>query len=194
LDGPPGPFFFAKSGLKAHLKLFCDQECFLDLEKIEAVIRPLIERSGYTLYDLEFSGRTLRISIEKPGGVNVDDCVETSRLLNPVLDVEDLVPGGRYELEVSSPGLNRALRRPEHFAAVIGETIHVTTKDFLSEWNGNEPFFMNRKNVTGVLKSFDGATIRMSVDGKDVMIPLGGIQKAQLEFHLKTTPKKGKRV
>jgi ribosome maturation factor RimP len=166
----------------------------LDLEKIEAVIRPLIEHSGFTLYDLEFSGRILRISIEKPGGVALQDCVETSRLLNPVLDVEDLIPGGRYELEVSSPGLNRPLRRPEHFAAVIGETIHVTTKEPLSAWNGEEPMFSTRRNVTGVLSSFDGTTIRLSVDGRDVVIPLAGVQKAQLEFHLKTTPKKGKRV
>ena len=72
----------------------------LDIDKVESVIRPFIEKSGLSLYDIEFLGRILRVSIEKPGGVSLEDCVETSRLLNPLLDVEDLVPGGKYELEV----------------------------------------------------------------------------------------------
>src|ERR1035438_4623532 len=119
----------------------------MDLKKIEDVITPLIEKSGYTVYDIEFVGRTLRVSIEKPdGAVGINDCVETSRMLNPLLDVEDIISGGRYELEVSSPGLDRSLRRPEHFTRALGEKIHVTTREPLSQWNGSDPFFEKRKN------------------------------------------------
>jgi len=164
-------------------------------DRIEKIIRPHIEMSGLTLYDIEFQGRTLRISIEKTGGVSLEDCVETSRMLNPLLDVEDVVPGGRYELEVSSPGLNRPLRRPEHFAAALGTRIHVTTYEPLSKWNLGE-YFEKRKNVTGELKSFDGTTLKIDAEGLVVTIPLGAIAKSRVDFELKTTPKNkmGKKV
>ena len=166
----------------------------MDLQKIELVIRPLIEGSGYSLYDLEMIGRILRVSIEKDEGVNLTDCVEISRLLNPVLDVEDVVPGGHYELEVSSPGLDRKLRKPEHFVRAIGEKIHVTTADPLSAWNDGDTYFDNRRNVGGVLKEFDGQTaVLTSNEGKRVQVPLAAITKAFVDFDLVTTPKKGKK-
>jgi ribosome maturation factor RimP len=163
----------------------------LDLGKIEEVIRPLIEKSGFKLYDVEFQGRTLRISIEKPGGVSLEDCVETSRMLNPLLDVEDFVPGS-YDLEVSSPGLDRSLRKPEHFTAVLNEHIHVSTNEPMSNWN-HGGFFERRKRIKGQLVAFDGVTLKLTSEGHDVTIPLNAITKAYVDFELKTTPKKGKK-
>jgi ribosome maturation factor RimP len=181
-----GPIFFAR-------------DIILDLQKpepiIEALIRPLIEQSGYTIYDVEFVGRTLRVSIERPDGtVSIDDCVETSRMINPLLDVEDVIPGGRYELEVSSPGLDRPLRRPEHFTRTIGEKIHVTTREPMSIWNGADAFFDKRKNVRGILVEFDGSTLKLKEEGgHDVVIPLDAVTRAYVDFELKTTPPPGNR-
>ena len=170
----------------------------MDLEKVEAVIRPAIEGSGFQLYDIEFSGRILRVTIDKPDGVGINDCADVSRLLNPLLDVEELVPGGKYELEVSSPGLDRALRRPEHFQSVMGKRIHVTTLRSLGDWNKvdspEDRFFETRKNFKGELLSVDGDLIKISTEGREALIPLKMISKAYVDFELKTTPKKGKKV
>jgi ribosome maturation factor RimP len=177
------------------------------LNKIEELIRPLVEGSGLHIYDVEFIGRTLRVSIEKPqkanddtqGGISITDCVETSRMLNAVLDVEDIVPGGAYELEVSSPGLDRTLRKPEHFLRSIGERIHVTTRDPMSLWNGEAPFFEKRRNLRGELTEFTttdlGLTLKVTVEGgRHVIIPFDAITRAYIDFELKITPKKGKKV
>jgi ribosome maturation factor RimP len=166
----------------------------LDLQKIENLIRPLIEQSGCTLYDIEFQGRVLRVSIEKPGGVSIEDCAETSRTINPVLDVEDVVPGGHYELEVSSPGLNRSLKKPEHFNGAVGEKINVSTSEPMAKWNdASDEWYGTRKRVTGTLTEFDGNWLKVNADGRDVKIPLSGVTRANVDFELKTTPKKGKK-
>lgn len=166
----------------------------MDLKKVEDLIKPLIEKSGYLVYDIEFVGRTLRVCIEKAdGAVGINDCVETSRMLNPLLDVEDLISGGRYELEVSSPGLDRNLRRPEHFTKAMGEMIHVTTREALSLWNGSDPFYEKRKNIKGLIKEFDGKTLKLAEDGgREVVVPFEAVIKAYMDFELKVTPKKGK--
>lgn len=179
----------------------------MEVSKVEELIRPLIEGSGLQVYDVEFVGRTLRVSIEKPAketddvseGVSITDCVETSRLLNAVLDVEDIIPGGAYELEVSSPGLDRALRKPEHYLKSIGERVHVTTRDPMSLWNGSEAFFEKRRNLRGILKEFGetslGLTLKVIVEGgREVVIPFEAVTRAYIDFELKTTPKKGKKV
>lgn len=165
----------------------------MDLQKIEAVIRPVVEGSGLHLYDLEFVGRSLRISIFKSDGVTLEDCAEVSRLLNPLLDVEDVVPGGRYELEVSSPGLDRRLKTPEHFRLAMNETIKVETSTPMSEWNPGDSFFEGRCKVKGILKSIDGPNLKLEAEGKDVVLPLEAIKKAKVDFQLKVTPKKGKK-
>lgn len=170
----------------------------MDLKKIEDVIRPVTEREGFKLYDVEFLGRTLRVCIEKADGqVSLQDCVGISRILNPILDVENLVTGGRYDLEVSSPGLDRRLRRPEHFQGAIGERIHVTTDLPLKTWNTSDPqdgFFETRRNVTGQLTSFDGKEIKLLGEGHEILIPLENVTKAYVDFEVTKTPKKGKRV
>jgi ribosome maturation factor RimP len=167
----------------------------LNLEKVETIICPLIEGSGFSLYDVEMVGRILRVSIEKPDGVTLQDCIDVTRKLGPALDDEDPVPGGSYELEVSSPGLDRKLRKAAHFAKAIGEKIHVTTEEPLSHWNSGDIYFDNRRNVGGLLKEFDGEKIKLiSSEGKQVLIPLNGISKASVDFEVSTIQKKGKKV
>ncbi|NJL24448.1 MAG: ribosome maturation factor RimP [Calothrix sp. SM1_5_4] len=103
------------------------------LEQIRLYAEEVASREGCMLYDLEFRdgpGRTLRVFIDKePGGVSIDDCVNVSRGLNLRLDVEDVIPGGRYELEVSSPGMDRRLTQPWHFQKAVGQTVQLKYKD-----------------------------------------------------------------
>ncbi len=170
----------------------------MDLQKIEEVIRPLVEQNGLRLYDVEFQGRTLKVFIHKDGGASINDCAETSRLLNPVLDVEDLVPGGRWELEVSTPGLDRDLKKPHHFESALGEMIHVITTQPLSNWNKgtdeNDKFFEKRKKIKGKLIKFDQSNLEIETDGRMVIVPIHNLSRAYVNFELIKGPKKGKKV
>lgn len=87
---------------------------------------PLAEELGLQVWDVQYQKEgaewILRICIDKEGGVSIDDCVDMTHAINPVLDKEDPVPG-EYTLEVSSPGINRKLTRPEHFKAYLGEPV-----------------------------------------------------------------------
>jgi len=83
--------------------------------------------------ELEFHGggksRMLRVFIDKPGGVTHEDCANVSHEVGTILDVEDAVPGGSYLLEVSSPGLDRKLARPEDYQRFLGSLVKLTTRE-----------------------------------------------------------------
>ena len=95
---------------------------------VRALAAPLAAVLGLTLWDVTFTKEGadwyLRIFIDKPGGVSIDDCVDMTHAVNPVLDSEDPIPQ-EYTLEVSSPGINRKLTRPEHFEAFLEAPVHV---------------------------------------------------------------------
>lgn len=97
-------------------------------EIVRALAQPLAAELGLTLWDVTFTKEGadwyLRIFIDKPGGVSIDDCVDMTHALNPVLDREDPIPQ-EYTLEVSSPGINRKLTRPEHFEAFLEAPVRV---------------------------------------------------------------------
>ena len=89
-------------------------------EKIADFIRPIVQAAGLEIWDVERAGASLRVMVERPGGIDLDAISELSRALSSALDQrDDLVPDGRYTLEVSSPGLERRLRYPRHFASYI---------------------------------------------------------------------------
>ncbi|MDH5511786.1 MAG: ribosome maturation factor RimP, partial [Gammaproteobacteria bacterium] len=94
--------------------------------ELRQLLEPGVSAMGFELVDVEVAGShhnpTLRVYIDSPRGVNVDDCASVSRQLSALLDVEDPLPG-HYTLEVSSPGLDRPLVKPEDFRRYIGETI-----------------------------------------------------------------------
>ncbi|WP_457561329.1 ribosome maturation factor RimP [Caminibacter sp.] len=112
-------------------------------EELKNVIKNIVEDNGCELYDIEDTiegdNRFLRVYITKPGGVTLEDCAAINNLLSPIFDVEDPIEG-KYFLEVSSPGVERKLTKPEHFEKSIGENVKVTTSD--------------GKKVKGELKSF----------------------------------------
>lgn len=150
-------------------------------ERALALLSPLVSAEGYELLEVEYlrdqAGWVLRLFIDKPeGGVGLDDCTQVSRAVDTALDVEDLIPQ-EYNLEVSSPGLNRPLRKPEHFTRAMGKRVKVKTFGPI----GEPP----RKNFTGVLSQVGEQQISVDVEGGGTFqIPFKDIAKANLEFEL----------
>jgi ribosome maturation factor RimP len=149
-------------------------------ERAFAVCEPLIAAEGLELLELEFvrehGGWVLRLFIDKPGGVvGVDECAQASHAVDRALDVEDVVPH-EYNLEVSSPGLDRPLKKPAHFEAVKGKTVRVKTFAPLFE--------PPRKNFLGTLTTVSAESIVVDVEGAGTFaIPFKDIARANLEFH-----------
>lgn len=125
-------------------------------DAVAALALPIVEGAGCTLWDVEYVKEAgewfLRVYIDRPGGVDIDCCEAVSRPLSDALDEADPIQGG-YTFEVSSAGLDRALKKPAHFAACMGQTVDVR---FYRPVDG-------RKELTGVLTGYeDGAVL---VDG-----------------------------
>ena len=152
------------------------------VERARSVLGPVLGRDGYELVDVEWvrgGGRwTLRVLIDRPGGVNVDDCQLVSRTIDPILDVEDFIEPA-YDLEVSSPGLDRPLRTPEHFERYRGQRVHVKAFGPVA---GTAAGSAPRKSWTGTLEGFAEGDVRVLVDGVLHRIPLDQIAKAHLEY------------
>lgn len=96
------------------------------IDDVRALVEPMLEHRGLDLYDIEFDKGRLRVSVDGSDGLPVDALTDLTRELSRALDDEDPVPG-RYTLEVSSPGLERRLRRPEHFRRAVGDQVTVKT-------------------------------------------------------------------
>ncbi|MFO6426013.1 ribosome maturation factor RimP [Escherichia coli] len=141
-------------------------------QKLTEMITAPVEALGFELVGIEFiRGRTstLRIYIDSEDGINVDDCVHVSHQVSAVLDVEDPITVA-YNLEVSSPGLDRPLFTAEHYARFVGE-----------EGRSHYPYGgTNRRKWQGVIKAVDGEIIAVTVEGKDEVFALSNIQKANL--------------
>jgi ribosome maturation factor RimP len=148
------------------------------VETVRKLAAPLVASEGMELVDVELAGSlghpTLRLFIDRAGtGVTLDDCTSVSRTVSAALDVEDPIEGA-YELEVSSPGLDRPLRTPEHFAQFAGEKVRVKTFGPIEECE-------NRKTFVGVLKGYEGGRVVVDVDGKEFRVPHEKISKANVE-------------
>lgn len=152
------------------------------VERARRVLEPVLARDGYELVEVEWvrgGGRwTLRVFIDRPGGVNVDDCGLVSRTVDPILDAEDFIEPS-YDLEVSSPGVERPLRTPEHFARYAGQRVHVKTYGPVAGTAEGSP---PRRNWTGALRGFEGGAVLVDVDGALHRIPHDQIAKAHLEY------------
>ncbi len=144
------------------------------------------------MYDADFSGvgagRTLRVFIDKDHGVGVEDCTNVSRGLDEALDQDELIPGGPYNLEVSTPGIDRILKKAWHFEKVVGKKIWVKTGVAFETLGVQEPTLKKAKQVEAVLKEFKNDTLVLeNKKGDDVLLPFGKVEKAKVVFEM---PKK----
>lgn len=145
--------------------------------KVKAVAERVGASEGIEIVDVELLGggrsRVLRIFIDKPGGVTHGDCELVSRDVGTILDVEDVVPGGRYTLEVSSPGLERKLAKPADFQRFLGQKARIVLKSPVD----------NQRRWEGVLAGFaDGVITLEPSSGKVMRIGLDQVEKANLKF------------
>jgi ribosome maturation factor RimP len=142
-------------------------------DQLSELLEPVVRNLGYELWELEYAGRAggglLRLYIDSPEGITVDDCERVSRAVSAALDASDPIPG-QYTLEVSSPGLDRVLRTPAHFARFTGENVRLETSQPV---NG-------RKRFAGKLIQVDPDQITIEVDGSGVKLPFDAIHKARL--------------
>lgn len=155
-------------------------------EKLKSLVQEVCTREGCTLYDLEFiagskgRGRTLRIYLDrKESGVSLEDCANVSRGLSLLLDVEDLVEGGSYTLEVSTPGLERVLREKWHFESVLGDRVEVRTKSPFDEFNPQVPNLKNRNRITGDLKGVTDQAVVIHAEGHNITLPFSIIHRGK---------------
>ena len=157
-------------------------------QQIAEALRPAVQAAGLEIWDVERSGATVRVLVERPGGVDLESISQVTSLISAALDQHDeLVPGGRYMLEVSSPGLERRLRYPGHFARYIGEEVTVKTV---------EPVHDTRR-LRGTLTSAsdDDITLRISIspdETTEIRVPLGSVEKANTVFTWGAAPKGAK--
>lgn len=142
-------------------------------QEIEALLTPAVEALECELWGVEYmsQGRhsKLRLYIERPDGVSIDDCERVSREASDLLDVEDLVSES-YTLEVSSPGMDRILFKPAHFAGSIGQQVDVRL---------NFPF-EGRKRFVGLLAGFEDDEAVVRVEDEEYVLPIENIQRARL--------------
>ncbi|MFQ5780639.1 MAG: ribosome maturation factor RimP [Nitrospiria bacterium] len=145
------------------------------IDKVKNVAEPLLHSLGVELFDMEYGGSpkggVLRIFIDKKGGITLDDCEKVSRYLGKALDVEDLIPY-RYTLEVSSPGLNRPLKKREDFIRFAGKKVKIKTLTPI----GNQKVFVGR------LADFSEDKLLLALDhGREQQIRFDQIAQARLE-------------
>ncbi|PCI61681.1 MAG: ribosome maturation factor RimP [Gammaproteobacteria bacterium] len=142
-------------------------------DKLAELLRPAVEETGKELWGVEFvsAGKhsVLRIFIDHENGINVDDCAEVSRQVGAILDVEDPI-SSEYNLEVSSPGLDRPLFNKAHYQEIVGETVSVKLSIPL---NG-------RRKFKGKLSAIENDSLIIIVDGEDYEIEINNIDKGNL--------------
>jgi ribosome maturation factor RimP len=142
------------------------------VDRVQQLIAPLLGDLGLEVYDVEYTGATVRVTVDRPGGVDLDAISLATRLISRELDHADPIPG-RYTLEVSSPGLERALRTPAHFRSAVGSTVTVRTRP---EVDGD-------RRARGVLTEADddGVVLHLE-DGTDRRLAHHEIERAKTVF------------
>jgi ribosome maturation factor RimP len=150
-------------------------------EEVTAKVLEIAERvgasEGLEIVEVQLLGggaaRVLRIFIDKPEGVTHADCEMISQNVGTILDVEDVIPGAHYTLEVSSPGVERKLTKPRDFERFVGKKVKVALREPIE----------NQRHYMGTLKSFaEGILTLEAAPGKSVEVPLDQVERANLKF------------
>ncbi|MBU1340963.1 MAG: ribosome maturation factor RimP [Proteobacteria bacterium] len=143
------------------------------IEKIKQVAQPLCEAEDFEIVHIEYGngdqGNIVRLFLDKPGGITLDDCVYVSRQLGDLIDIH-IENIGSYRLEVSSPGPNRPLNKKQDFYRFKGERVKIETEELVE----------NQKKFTGILEIINDDSVVIAVDGKNIEISDHVISKAML--------------
>ncbi len=145
--------------------------------QVQAIAERVASSEGLEIVDVQLLGggssRVLRIFIDKPAGVTHADCELVSQQVGTILDVEDVIPGGHYTLEVSSPGVERKISKPKEFERFVGQKVKVVLRQPVE----------NQRTFVGALKDFAEGMITLEpAPGKSVRFPLDQVERANLKF------------
>ncbi len=151
----------------------------VDIRQLTRLIMPALDEMGFELVDIEYlSGRgrwILRVYVDKTGGITLDDCARVSREIGDLIDIKDII-SHKYVLEVSSPGLNRPLRKEEDYFKAIGKKVKVK---MVMPVKGC-------RNFIGYLQDFHQRTLYLEVENKIVTLSLRGVKKANIIYEFDT--------
>ncbi len=144
-------------------------------ELVRTLVEPVVTHAGMELIDVEYgpgpSGWVLRLIIDRPGGVTVDDCADIGHLVGDLLDGRDPVPG-RYSLEVSSPGINRPIKKRDDFRRFVDHRVFIKTRELID----------GRRNYRGILQGIKGDLVLVSSKEGTFSIPFDKIARARLDI------------
>lgn len=138
------------------------------------MLRPTVTALGYDLWGVEYAAQgrhsVLRVYIDRPAGITVDDCAAVSEQVSGLLDVEDPITG-EYTLEVSSPGMDRLLFTLEQYVPYVGEMVELRLRSA----------FEGRRKFKGMLKGIEGEDVVIQIDDHEFLLPHGAIEKARVQ-------------
>ncbi|MEM9038219.1 MAG: ribosome maturation factor RimP [Actinomycetota bacterium] len=154
----------------------------VEVRRIEELVAPVVAASGGRIYDVSFGGNTLRIAVDAEGGAGMDLIHSLTRQLSILLDEHDPIPGS-YTLEVSSPGLERPLRRPDHYRWSLGSevSLKIRTPD-------------GAERLRGILRDADDEAAVLIIDDAERRVAYRDITSAKTVFAWGPTPPKGGRT
>ncbi len=148
---------------------------YLITRQVANLVEPVIGEMGFELVDVEYLSKygrwVLRVYIDKEGGVTIDDCARVSREIGDLIDVREII-AHEYVLEISSPGVNRPLKKEKDFIWARGKRVKVK---MVTPVNG-------RRNFTGYLKNFEDGTLYIEAEGTLVALPWVEVDKANLVY------------
>ena len=144
------------------------------VQDLFAVLQPVVTAAGLELVDVELKSGVLQVTVDREGGVDLEALTDANRAVSTLLDEVDPIPG-RYSLEVSSPGIERTLRTPVHFAKAVGATVSVKTR----------PQVPGERRLRGTLVASDDDGFALAVDGSDaepVRLTYGDVDRVRTVF------------
>ena len=149
-------------------------------DTVRDVVVPILDERGVDLYDVELTGETVRVLVDRDGGVDLDALGELTRSISGALDAADPLPG-RYTLEVSSPGLERPLRTPDHFRAAVGKQVSVKTR----------PGTVGDRRLDGELVDADDEAATVAAADGEHRVAYVDVERARTVFEWGPAPKPG---
>lgn len=163
------------------------------LQKVEALASKIAEREGCQLYDLEFISRVLRVYIDKEPQAGIADCENVSKGLSLILDVENIVPGEHYQLEVSTPGLDRILKKDWHFERAVNKKIKLKSDAAFEAYGVDSERWKKSRTIEHVLAAVEQGSLVFNTAEGVVKIPIAAVEKARVVFELEKNEKNSKK-